>query len=789
MSIAKLPFLILILLSVTSCARVMDEMMALNAGPRRASSDMNEQSRKLGQLTEGRYEQLVEELEGRYPDLSSAYMDDLGPLCKAYSELKKYNRLFTCLDELERKTNKYRNEDYPLLVEEYEIAFLRAQALLDIGDYQNALPHAQHAFGLLNKNEVKEAEFQHGRHATLTLLGLAQALSGNRQEALASARRIESNGVTSKDSMVQEEEEALEDLSRIPIYLVLQDDEKCLPLMPKAQRAVNRWEAQGARWLKRGLYNYFFGGVIRGRYLISKCFFENKRFAEAKAAYDKLLSYPQIANQGGLYRIILFDRGRIAEAEGDRKMAQTYYQRAIEVIEQQRSTINTEASRIGFVGDKQQVYHLLISDLIAEGRPAQAFEYVERAKARALVDILASKQDFAAAGSASQQIVSLVTEIDQADQDLRVPVSSSEESRRRSARGVQVKANLRAAAPELASLVMVTETASGAVQALLEPDETLLEYYYHDDDLYAFVVTRERVQAVKLPGKGLLADVEEFRKSLEDPKSDETKALSQKLYGRLVQPIAGQLATKRLLIVGHGILHYLPFAALSDDAGYLADRYSLRLLPSASVLQFLKGRQAQKGGSLLAFGNPDLGDRRLDLKFAEDEVQTIARAFPNTKVLLRQDATKNAFKTLGPQFTYLHLATHGKFDPDAPLKSGLFLAGDAQGEGFLSLGDLYSMRLNAELVTLSACETGLGKVSNGDDVVGLTRGFLYAGSNSIVASLWEVDDLATSLLMTEFYAHLKKGDKQEALRQAQLATKAKYPHPYYWAAFQLTGLP
>lgn len=100
---------------------------------------------------------------------------------------------------------------------------------------------------------------------------------------------------------------------------------------------------------------------------------------------------------------------------------------------------------------------------------------------------------------------------------------------------------------------------------------------------------------------------------------------------------------------------------------------------------------------------------------------------------------------------------------------------------------LYSLNLEVDLVTLSACETGLSKIANGDDLVGLTRGFLYAGSSSIVASLWKVDDRATAELMTRFYKELLKNDKVEALREAQLETKKKYPHPYYWASFQLTG--
>ena len=115
------------------------------------------------------------------------------------------------------------------------------------------------------------------------------------------------------------------------------------------------------------------------------------------------------------------------------------------------------------------------------------------------------------------------------------------------------------------------------------------------------------------------------------------------------------------------------------------------------------------------------------------------------------------------------------------------LARDSESDGRLTIDRLYSTKLDADPVTLSACETGLSKIANGDDLVGLTRGFLYAGSSSIVASLWEVNDFTTSELMTRFYKEMDRTDKREALRTAQLETKKKYPHPYYWASFQLTG--
>jgi CHAT domain-containing protein len=157
-------------------------------------------------------------------------------------------------------------------------------------------------------------------------------------------------------------------------------------------------------------------------------------------------------------------------------------------------------------------------------------------------------------------------------------------------------------------------------------------------------------------------------------------------------------------------------------------------------------------------------------------------------LLLRKQATETAIKRFGDQFRYIHFATHGTFDAEKPLSSGLLLSGDKENDGTLTVGELYDLRLPADLVTLSACETALGKVANGDDVVGFTRGFLYAGTSSIVSSLWKVDDQATSILMQQFYKSLKENDKRSALRTAQLKVKDTYnSHPYFWAAFQITG--
>ena len=290
----------------------------------------------------------------------------------------------------------------------------------------------------------------------------------------------------------------------------------------------------------------------------------------------------------------------------------------------------------------------------------------------------------------------------------------------------------------------------------------------------------------RLDGRGLTDEVGAFRSSIErdDPA---VAAQARLLYDRLIRPLAGAISGTKLTISPHGVLHYLPFAALSDGSAYLIDRYSLRMTPSASSLAYLRADKPAKEGQLLALGNPDLGDPRFDLPGAEQEAREVARMFPASRALVRREASKTAVRELGNGFVILHFASHGEFNPDAPLASGLFLAKGDEAGGRLTVSDLYSMRLDVWLATLSACETGLGKVASGDDVIGLDRGFLYAGARSIVASLWDVADVQTEKLMIDFYRELQTQPKREALRRAQIATRTQYPSPRFWAAFELTG--
>jgi CHAT domain-containing protein len=505
---------------------------------------------------------------------------------------------------------------------------------------------------------------------------------------------------------------------------------------------------------------------------------------QARAMLDTLLAMPEIRAMGNLYWVTLYERAQIAREDGQRAQAIQFLRQSVDAIESVRSTISFEAAKIGFAGDKQTVYAALIAALTEEGDWQQAFLYTERAKARALVDLLAQRRDLGPPDTADEKVRALFAHAS------TVESSAGSVNEAETVRGIQLVADAREqlsnAAPEAASLISVQRVEVPDIVSRMAPQETLVDYYLQGEDLYVFVLSGRSIKGLRLPAKGLEAEVRAFRGAI-DQRNPQATDLGRGLYARLIGPVRADLQGSRLVIAPHGVLHYLPFAALSDGQRYLVDQFSVRLIPSADTLVYLRPQQTKKPGRLLALGNPDLGSRALDLPNAQTEALKVAAMFPDSRALVRADASKSAVKELGNGFLMLHFATHGRFDAASPLSSGLYLAKGGEPDGVLTVSDLYSLRWDVDLVTLSACETGLGKVSNGDDVIGLTRGFLYAGARSIVASLWEVDDAATAQLMESFYGNLQTHDKREALRLAQIETRRRYPEPWFWAAFNIVG--
>ena len=734
-------------------------------------------------LLDGKYAELEEYLETK--EIQDGLTDfELLTLCGMYAQTKKYNKLFECLD---RSPHEGRTKmGLPLKVWAY----------IELGQYMKVISEIEpYPVSGIDNSKADQNNFAL-RCNLLSALGVAYALNGNDEKALEVAkfintleqpnlnlnRKIFNFNQKDIDKIKRDVERNSRTISLAKIYVALERYQDVARIT--SEEVDDFWDR-------------FFVGPLMDEINLSynfikyKTLYETGKFEEAKRGFDKLLKSKITGYHGAIYWQILADLGMIAFKEGNVSKSIDFLTRAVKMIEEQRSTIDTEAGKIGFVGNKQEVYQSLIATLFHENRYVEAFEYAERAKARALVDMLASKKRFLGRErTSSTQTAAFLKDLDKAEkknvvQDYRI--SSQQRANTRSII-VQMKNKIIRANPELASLVSVTSLEVTEIQQLLPSDETLVEYFGSGDNLFAFIVDHGRVVGTKLDVKGLRQDIELFRYLIMDSDSNRFKEYGQVLFNKIIQPIKGMIGSKNLTIVPHGALHYLPFNALNSGGEYLIDRYNIRVLPSASVMQFLKDRREGHAGNLLVFGNPDLGDPNYDLPGAQSETIAITKDQPKSKLLLRKQATETAIKRFGEQFRYIHFATHGTFDAEKPLSSGLLLSGDDENDGTLTVGELYDLHLPADLVTLSACETALGKVANGDDVVGFTRGFLYAGTSSIVSSLWKVDDKATSILMQQFYKSLKESDKRSALRTAQLKVKDTYnSHPYFWAAFQITG--
>jgi CHAT domain-containing protein len=726
----------------------------------------------------GRFDVNIETYEGKLSRGQTLDKMEYLYLCEAYVSAKNYAKIFPCADgyvQAEMPPLSVGTDDIKANASARADSW-RAEAYLETARYAEALSTVERALAGITAHGFMGRP--HGLEYKLYgLKGIAQAYLGDKDGALRTVGEIEkvSCGFVGGAYCGEEKGQAL-----AGVYVALKRYADAFKVLDEAT-IMKAW---GSFVLAGGWDVY----MVPRYFLQAKVKYETGRVAEAKAEYEALLGKPSINSSGTIHWSVLYDLGRIARAEGDADGAARRFSQAVEVIESQRANINTEAAKIGFIGDKQAVYGALVSLLVERGRAAEALEYVERGKSRALVDLLAERKDLAPQDQAgAAETLAQLAGLERKYAISSAGAASGDTAQLRSALSA-TRDGLRRQAPELASLVTVSAPRAADIQAQIAPDQTLLEYYGQGDELFAFVVTRESVRALRLDGRGLEAEVRRLRASVAKASGEEWRPLAERLHARLIAPVPGVLDRPRLTIVAHGALHYLPWSALTDGRSFVIERAALTLLPSASVMRFLAARVPATQRQMLILGNPDLGDKNYDLPGAEAEARAIRAIWPDSTVLLRRQAAKSAITRAGGLFRMIHVAAHGEFSSDRPLDSALLLTPEGGGgDGRLTAGDLYSMRLSADLVTLSACETGMGKVLSGDDVIGLTRGFLYAGANSIVASLWPVSDAETQDLMTGFYKNLKSMPKAEALRRAQRETMRKYPHPFYWSAFQLTG--
>jgi len=539
--------------------------------------------------------------------------------------------------------------------------------------------------------------------------------------------------------------------------------------------------------------------------------------------------------------------GKMAEKEGENQKAFEQYAEAIKIIESLRTKLTDPGLKALFMKDKLGIYESIIQLLYKMRQPSEAFHYLERARARVMLDMLAEKNFSSKKKEENELLIeerTLRKRIEEISSETeKVSLEGSQESEEEAAepRGPEVRISelkrlqsqhrailerIEKLNSELASLVSMNPLKASEIQALLDADTALLEYFVGFEDRFIFVVTKEKILVVRLKvdSEKLFQKIKEFRdRVVEGITLDRlfTKTYERpisELYEILIQPIEGEIYGKRhLVIVPHGMLHYLPFQALLSKSGkYLIESFTISYLPSASVLKYARVNNKGNRTELFAAGNPATG--LAPLPAAEEEVRELSTLFKKKLVLTGREATKTSVKRQSPKYDLLHLSTHGEMIESDPLRSNLRFTPSAGDDGRLTVNEIFDMEIKANLVTLSACETALvkgeeGDFPRGDDLVGLSRAFIHAGAPSVVASLWKVSDDSTVELMGSFYRNLRSMTKAEALQKAQIdlmkssirfhvergsggiTRSADYQidmaidcsHPFFWAPFILVG--
>jgi CHAT domain-containing protein/Tfp pilus assembly protein PilF len=555
------------------------------------------------------------------------------------------------------------------------------------------------------------------------------------------------------------------------------------------------------------------------------------QLSRAEAALQRALSlshqlaspYHELATRSSMVKL--------AQARGNLQEALRQSMLVIEAIESLRMEVVEPDFRASFLSRKQDDYVVAVELLMelhreapADGYDGAAFAVAERARARSLVELLAEASVDAQAGVDPQLLAELhsaggalsvlqrdltfmlATE-DQDQKQIDVHRQQIDQARQRLE---QAESQVRKLHPRYAEIRYPEPIDYAQVCQLLDEETAFLEYVLGAERSYLFVLTRNQLSVEELPAAGkLVGAIRGMRTDLGRPGRRNLGRLSyhsQQLYKALIAPVAHRLAgVRRLVIAPDQELYHLPFEALvinqpaSGRPTYLIDRWSTSYMPSGSVLNSMSQRGRWQAGAdsplLVAFADPPVPGRA-PLPGSRQEVTRIAELLPADRVSLRLGpAASELFvkqSDMVADARFIHLACHGFLDEKSPAYSALQLAADKPGQddGLLQVHEIFSLKLSADMVVLSACESGLGKEVRGEGLVGLTQAFLFAGAHSVVVSLWPVADHSTESLMVEFYSALQRGaSRSEALRLAKLALleEEAMSHPFYWSPFVLIG--
>jgi CHAT domain-containing protein len=493
--------------------------------------------------------------------------------------------------------------------------------------------------------------------------------------------------------------------------------------------------------------------------------------------------------------------------EGDDDQAIAYFNKEVDALDTAVEEARVDPFLSSSAGDgwSAQSFELLLLLLAKHGRHEEAFAVAERARTRVFLQMVGNNRvsprgpentlPAQEAEALRMQMLhwqqqSRLASVARLDDDLR------QARRRYEALMTRVKASN----PEYAAMTSVEPLRLEAIREELPSDTTLVSYFATENGTHAWVLDQTMLQYVPLSfDRTALARAQcatqQFRAGGRGVRPLDTqceRATVEELYRQLFAPLRAHIRNPRLIIVPHGVLHYLPFGAFRDPdtERYLIEDYTITYAPSASSLRFLRGKETPVKGKALVIGapagvSPELPGAMREALFVGTELHSVPRVGAAAK--------ESLLYQLKGDVDLVHIAAHGFYEADTPLFSRIALAEGDGSDGNLEVHEILSDvdLTGVNLVVLSACQTAAGKASAGDEIVGLTRALMYAGTPGVISTLWDIGDLAAAALMHHFYCRLLSGDSAaDALRYAQLQLlHGDYPDPRQWAAFTLNGDP
>ncbi len=569
-------------------------------------------------------------------------------------------------------------------------------------------------------------------------------------------------------------------------------------------------------------------------------------YAESTKYYEEAIALANGKDQ--ILWETYMESARAYEKQNEYKKALKLYKKSIKITEDIRSTIDLEELKARFLGTDKRIdaYHYVINLLAnpsefhpTEENKLEAFNYVEKAKARAFLDSLElSKVDLSEGVNPEllNREKEIMKDISQVHTKLLSAEPSPENKKILKEELIKfeneletLKREMRRISPAYADIqypeiIKLKE----AQKKLLDSKTVFFEYCIGKENSWAFVITKKDLKIFPLPKRDdLRGEITEYLKAVND-KDNHNFQPGYNLFGMLVSPGLDK-NIKNIIFIPDDILHFFPFETLithSDSKEWLINNYNISYAPSISSYSEIVKRKKSNGEKprkdILAFGDPYFGKLETEenknnvfqnffssniysagaqafyrLKYSGMEIDKIAPLFKKskTKVFQRENASEDQLKKPGlnlENYKIIHFATHSIIDNNIPARSSIVLSldEDPTEDGFLQMREIYNLKLNSDLVTLSSCQTGLGELIRGEGIEGINRAFFYAGASSVLMSLWAVNDQASYQLMERFYYHICASESiKNALRKAKLEmiNSGVLSHPYYWAGFIASG--